>query len=120
MADLTIRDAGLLMDMWLAAHDALSFVQNLSEADFNQSRLHQNAVIRSLEVIGEAANKVSVEAQINLPQIPWREIIGMRHRLIHGYNEVRLDVIWMTVRDQLPSLLTILSDLVPGEGTHKE
>jgi uncharacterized protein with HEPN domain len=69
----------------------------IDEATFLASRLHQNAVIRSLEVIGEAAGKVSPAFRAAQPDIPWREIIGMRHRLIHGYDEARLDVVWRAV-----------------------
>ncbi len=85
MAELSERDTTLLLDMLLADRDAQGFVVGMNEAAFTASRLHQNAVIRSLEVIGEAAGKVSVSARDSLPEIPWREITGMRHRLIHGY-----------------------------------
>jgi uncharacterized protein with HEPN domain len=115
MADLPTRDAGLLLDMLLAAGDARSFVLDLSEAAFLQSRLHQNAVIRALEVIGEAAGKVSPSTRDAYPQIPWREMIGMRHRLIHGYGDVPLEVVWATVQGSLPGLVAALETLVPGE-----
>jgi uncharacterized protein with HEPN domain len=71
--------------------------------------------IRSLEVLGEAAGKVSAATQAGHPDIPWREITAMRHRLIHGYGEVRLDLVWMVVRDRLGPLITKLVGLVPGE-----
>jgi uncharacterized protein with HEPN domain len=66
------RDAALLLDMLLAARDACAFVSGMDEATFAASRLHQNAVIRSLEVIGEAAGKVSRPTQAAHPQISWR------------------------------------------------
>lgn len=88
MAEVPENDAALLLDMLLAARDARSFVAGMDESGFRQSRLHQYAVIRSLEIIGEAAGKVSAATQAMLPDIPWREITGMRHRLIHGYAEV--------------------------------
>ena len=115
MAELPERDAGLLLDMLLAVRDAQGFIAGLDEAAFLRSRLHQNAVIRSLEVLGEAAGKVSATTQAAHPEIPWREITAMRHRLIHGYGEVRLDLVWMVVRDRLGSLITKLVGLVPGE-----
>jgi uncharacterized protein with HEPN domain len=115
MAELPERDAALLLDMLLAARDARSFVEGLDEAAFLASRLHQNATIRSLEVLGEAAGKVSAATQAGRPDIPWREITAMRHRLIHGYGEVRLDLVWMVVRDRLGPLITKLVGLVPGE-----
>jgi uncharacterized protein with HEPN domain len=113
MADLPARDAALLLDMLLAARDAQSFVEGLDEAAFRASRLHQNAVIRSLEIIGEAAGKVSAATQAAHPQIPWRDITGMRHRLIHGYGEVRLDIVWTVVREHLDPLLVELKRLIP-------
>jgi uncharacterized protein with HEPN domain len=115
MADLPERDAALLLDMLLAARDAQGFVEGLDEAAFLASRLHQNAAIRSLEVLGEAAGKVSAGIQAAHPEIPWREITGMRHRLIHGYGEVRLDLVWMVLRDRLDPLIAELAALVPGE-----
>ncbi|CAN5773603.1 hypothetical protein BH23GEM3_BH23GEM3_03920 [soil metagenome] len=108
MAELPERDAALLLDMLLAARDARSFVENLDEAGFLASRLHQNAAFRSVEVIGEAAGKVSAATSAAHPEIPWREITGMRHRLIHGYGEVRLDLGWMVLRDRLGPLISVL------------
>lgn len=116
MAELPRRDAALLLDMLLAARDVGSFVEGLNEAAFLTSRLHQNAVIRSLEVIGEAAGKVSVETQTAHPEIPWREITGMRHRLIHGYAEVRLDLVWVVIHDRITPLIAALEPLVPADG----
>ncbi len=116
MAELPERDAALLLDMLLAARDAWSFVERLDEVAFVASRLHQNAAIRSLEVIGEAAGKVSAATRVAHPEIPWREITGMRHRLIHGYGEIRLDLVWTVLRDHLGPLIAELERLVPGEG----
>lgn len=109
------RDLALLLDMSLAATDAMGFAAGLDEAAFLQSRLHQNAIIRSLEIIGEAATKVSPAFRDAHQQIPWREITGMRHRLIHGYGEVRLDVVWAVVRDDLPDLIASLRPLIPPD-----
>ena len=80
------------------------------------SRLHQNAVIRALEVIGEAAGKVSPAFRAAQPAIPWREITGLRHRLIHGCDEVRLDVVWRVVAERLDPLIVALEPLIRQEG----
>jgi uncharacterized protein with HEPN domain len=85
------RDASLLLDMLPAARDARAFLSGLDEAAFTASRQHQNAVIPSLEAIGEAAGKISHATQATHPDIPWSQIVGMRHRLIHGYRNVRLE-----------------------------
>jgi uncharacterized protein with HEPN domain len=110
------RDAALLLDMLLAARDARGFVAGMDEVAFLASRLHQSAVIRSLEVIGEAAGRVSPESRAAQPAIPWREITGLRHRLIHGYGEVRLDVVWRVVAEQLDPLIAALEPLIGKEG----
>jgi uncharacterized protein with HEPN domain len=99
----------------LAARDAQDFVQGLKESAFLASRLHQYATIRSLEIIGEAAGKVSEAARAAHPEIPWRDITNMRYRLIHGYGDVRLDIVWMVLRDPLGPLIAQLVALVPGE-----
>jgi uncharacterized protein with HEPN domain len=113
MAEPGERDAALLLDMKLAAGDALSFVKGLDEAAFLASPLHQNAVVRSLEIIGEAASKVSAEFRAAHAEIPWRDIIGMRHRLIHGYAGVRLDHVWSVVKDDLGPLISALDPFIP-------
>ncbi len=111
--DMQDREAALLLDMVLAIRDALGFVSGMDEEAFTASRLHQNAVIRSLEVIGEAAGKLLPEFISANPEISWREITGMRHRLIHGYADVRLDVVWAVVHNSLPPLLEALTPLLP-------
>lgn len=115
MAERTVADLSLLLDMKLAAEDVRQFVQGLDEPAFRASRLHQNAVIRSLEVIGEAAGKVSSATQQANPAIPWREIIGMRHQLIHGYAAVRLELVWAVATERLPSLIESLQPMLPNE-----
>jgi uncharacterized protein with HEPN domain len=106
------RDAALLMDMLLAARDARGFIVDLDEQAFFVSRLHQNAVIRSLEVIGEAAGKVSAELRATEPNLPWREMTGLRHRLIHGYADVRMDLVWSVAQQRLRPLIADLERLL--------
>jgi uncharacterized protein with HEPN domain len=115
MAELPDRDAALLLDMLLAAQDAQGFVAGLGKDAFLESRLHQSAVIRSLEIIGEAANNVSPATQAAHSEIPWREITRMRHRLIHGYADVDLDRVWDTVQSHLSPLIALLQRTVPGD-----
>lgn len=111
-AEPSERDAALILDMALAARDAIGLFADLDGAAFLASRLHQNAVIHSLAVIGEAAGKVSTRFRMEHQAIPWREITGMRHRLIHAYADVRLDVVWAVVETHLPLLLATLEWLV--------
>jgi len=109
------RDDALLLDILLAAGDAREFVQGLDWVGFSNSKLHQSAVERCMGIIGEAASQVSKEFQEIHPEIPWRKIIGMRHRLIHAYSEVRLDVVWEVVQNDLPSLIETLKPFIPPE-----
>ena len=115
MADPNLRDAALLLDMKLAAEDAIGFAASLDEAAFQASRLHQNAVIRSSEVIGEAAGNVSAASKAAHPEIPWREVTAMRNRLIHFYADVRLDQVWFVLRHRLDPLIAAVTPLIPPD-----
>jgi uncharacterized protein with HEPN domain len=78
------RDEAYLLDILIAAREASEFVANLTWRQFAESRLHQSAVVKALEIIGEAAGRISIETRRAHPEIPWIEIIGMRNRLVHG------------------------------------
>ena len=82
-------------------------------------RKTQDAVIRNLEMIGEAANKLSPELHSSQPDIPWVDIIGMRNRLIHGYLTVNLDIVWSTVNDVLPGFKAKIAMLL-GPAAHQK
>ena len=109
------RDDALLLDIVISATDAMDFMAGLDKGRFIDSRLHQNAVIRCLEVIGEAANKLSPEIRAVHPDVPWGDMIGMRNRLIHAYNEVQVDIVWQVVSDRLPELVARIRPLLPPE-----
>ena len=106
------RDLGFVLDIILSAEDALEFVEGLDEGAFLRSKLHQHAVIRAIEIVGEAAGKLSPEFRSAHSDVPWKEMIGMRHRLIHAYDKVSLAVVWAVVRDELPTLLPALRRIV--------
>jgi uncharacterized protein with HEPN domain len=82
---------------------------------FEQSELHQNAVIRPLEIIGEAARRLSQQTRDAHPDIPWDQMIGMRNRLIHEYFRVNLTTVWETVRDDLPPSIALIEPLILPE-----
>ncbi len=109
------RDEAYLLDMLLSARDAQSVVEQLTREQFQSRRIHQLAALKALETIGEAASRISDMFRSDHPEIPWREIIGMRNRLIHAYFEVDIDKVWETVQDDLPSLIDHLQLLVPPE-----
>ncbi len=107
------RDEGLLLDMLLAARDATQFVQGITWQQFDASRLHQNAVIKALEIVSEAATRISEETRQAHPEIPWKEIIGMRNRLVHAYFDVDWRAVWDTVHHDFPPLIAMIEPLVP-------
>jgi uncharacterized protein with HEPN domain len=115
MAKLPERDQALLLDMLLAARDAREFLSGMEKEQFLGTKLHQNAVIRSLEVIGEAAGQISRTSTDAIPNIPWRKVTGMRHRLIHDYFDVDLELVWAVAQVELPPLIEILEALVPKD-----
>jgi len=114
MAARKDRDPALLLDMLLAARDAQGFVEGLTEAAFLGSRLHQNTVVRLLEIIGEAASKVTPSSKAAHPDIPWRKMT-VRNRLIHAYDEVQSDLVWTDVQQDLGVLIAALQPLVPDD-----
>lgn len=97
--------------MQLAATDACAFVEGRNKADFLEDKRTQQAVILSLILIGEAATKVMddhAEFTQAHPEIPWRNMRGMRYRIAHGYFDINLDVVWETVLTALAELLNQL------------
>ena len=109
------RDEAFLLDMLIAARDARSFASEVSRDEFDTSRLHQQAIVKALETIGEAAARVSEQTRAAYPAIPWAEIAGMRNRLVHGYFEIDLDKVWDTVQNDVVPLIAVLESLVPPE-----
>jgi uncharacterized protein with HEPN domain len=109
------RDDAYLLDIILYARRAIAHVTGLSLEEFRGSRLHQDAVVHALSVIGEAARCISGEFKAAHHDIPWREIVGMRHRLIHEYFRVNLQIAWDTVHEDLPVLVKKIERLVPEQ-----
>jgi uncharacterized protein with HEPN domain len=104
------RDQSYLEDMLSYARDAIEL---LGDADADALKLDKRsryAVIRAVEVVGEAAAKVSNEGRIALPAAPWRQAVGMRNALIHGYQGLDIGLVVETVRDHFPPLIRLLSE----------
>ena len=93
-----------------AALEALEMVRDSTREDLDTDRKLSLAVVRLLEIIGEAANGPSSEFKLSRTDLPWTGIIGMRNRLIHGYFDLNLDIVWQTIQEDLPFLLENLND----------
>lgn len=109
------RDGAHLLDMLLAARDAAEFSSQITYSQFTNSRLHQNAILKAVEIVGEAASQVSTKTRESQPDIPWGDIVGMRNRLVHAYFEVDFGLVWQTVQEDIPTLITQLERIVPQD-----
>ena len=94
-----------------AAREAVSYANSRSRTDRDSDRKLNLSLVRLLEIIGEAARGVSSEFCRKYPDIAWKKMVGMRDRLIHGYFDVNLDVVWETVTDDLPGLIDQLEKI---------
>jgi uncharacterized protein with HEPN domain len=95
-----------------AAQEAVGYVEGLSREGFDAQRQIQHSVIRCIEIMGEAASRLSPELRQAHPEIPWQDIIGMRNRLIHAYFDIDLDLVWITVSQEIPGLIPQFESLM--------
>ena len=108
------RDEAYLLDILIAARRVLDFTAELTWEEFHRSQLHQFAAVKALEIIGEAASKISEEIREAPPEIPWREMIGMRNRLIHEYTRIDVTKSLGHNSRRYPPLIATIHPLVPG------
>ncbi len=101
-----------LKDMLSHACEAVELLGDPSRGGLKKDRVMQLALTRLVEIVGEAANRVSVATQQKYPEIPWSQIVGMRNRLVHGYDVIDLDLLRDTVAQDLPPLIVTLQQIV--------
>ncbi|MEL6351432.1 MAG: HepT-like ribonuclease domain-containing protein [Cyanobacteria bacterium J06627_28] len=111
--EVSERDAGYIWDMLQAIKHIRQFTQGLSYDDYVSSHLIQSAVERKLEILGEAAGKVSKQLQTTQTGIDWKAINSLRNVIIHQYNEVQSTVIWRIITSKLAPLKAQLEPLLP-------
>ena len=102
------RDKEYLLDIQEAAKLALTYIANKTKEEFLKDIQCQDAVIRRLEIIGEAAGRISEETRNAIPSLPWSEMVGMRNIMIHDYDDVDIVIVWETIQNDLPNLLSTL------------
>ncbi len=95
-----------------AGREAVAYTKGRSRTDLDSDRKLNLSLVRLLEIIGEAASGISQEFRDSHPDLPWRSMVGMRDRLIHGYFDVNLDVVWETITQDLPSLIAHMEKIV--------
>lgn len=107
------QDAAYLWDMQEAAKEAVSILGDKSIETFKKDKVLCRAIERIIEIVGEAARKVSPAYQTQRPEIPWRDIIGQRNIVAHEYGQIDHDLLYKTVRQDMPGLIVVLTRLLP-------
>lgn len=106
-----------------AAREAVSFAQGRTRGDLDTDRQLVLALVKDVEIVGEAATRVAEPARRRLPEIPWERLVGMRNRLVHAYFDINLDIVWKTVTEDLPGLISLLEPAIrhpPGPSPEAE
>ena len=109
------NDKVRLQHMLEHAREAVAMIKCRERGDLRRERMLELSLIRLIEVVGEAAARVSLEGRAKHPLIPWLQVAGMRNRLIHGYDQVDLDILWVTIEDDLPRLILELETILEHE-----
>ena len=111
------RDIESLLDILHAAEKAMMFVGGKTKEEFYEDIECQFAVVRAIEIIGEAARRISEEMVAAHPELPWREMISMRNHIIHEYDEIDLEIVWDTMQKDIPRLISLVKPLVPYDSS---
>jgi uncharacterized protein with HEPN domain len=96
------------------AREAVAMIQGRARSDLHTDRLFQLAITRLVEIIGEAASRVTAQGQARYAEIPWHDVVNTRHRIIHGYDTIDYDIVWRILTEELPSLIAALERALPG------
>ena len=109
-------DRERLRHMLDASREALSFIEGRSSDELLTDRMLLLSLVKEIEIVGEAAARVSNEYRAEARSIPWSVVVGIRNRLVHGYFDLNLDVIWSTLTDDLPPLVVALEKALSESG----
>ncbi|NER19301.1 MAG: DUF86 domain-containing protein [Symploca sp. SIO1C2] len=107
------RDNSYLLDLAKLCQTILRLTETMTEVDFYGDERTQLAVLYEITIIGEVVKRLSNDFRKSHPEIQWRQIAGMRDRLVHDYDEVNLDLVWQVVKKFIPELLEYITPLLP-------
>jgi uncharacterized protein with HEPN domain len=107
-------DSVPMRDMLDHAREAVAIVRQRSRAELDSDRMLQLALRQLVEIVGEAANRVSKEGQARYPDIAWRPAIAVRNRIAHGYDAIDYDIVWRILTEEFPVLIAALERALPG------
>jgi uncharacterized protein with HEPN domain len=112
------RDRVRLQQLADALNSAIRFVQGRECGDLDGDEMLLFALVRAVEIAGEAASQITDETRAQLPDLPWNSMVGMRNRLVHAYFDINRDILWATVTEAAPPLVERLKNVLSaGEGT---
>ena len=111
-------DEAYLVDIALAARRLKRLVLGIDKLAFDASEVHQLAFMKLLQDIGEAASRLSSDARQAVPDVPWRQVVGLRHHLVHDYGGIDVELIWATIQTDIDTLLAAIEPFLPPESRY--
>ena len=108
---MEVKDSARIAHILEAAQDVKNFIQGKDRSSLETEKMLLYAIVRAIEIIGEASSKISSETRSQYPDLPWRDAIGMRNQLIHAYINVDLDIVWKTATVAIPRFIEELKRL---------
>lgn len=108
-----------LIDIKISCTKILNYSKNKTKVEFRKNHLLTDAIERNMEIIGEAGNKIPSIIRKQFPEISWKDIVGMRNKLIHDYLDVDIDIIWDTVKNDIPTLKRGITKILKDLGNKK-
>ncbi|RKY90516.1 MAG: hypothetical protein DRQ01_09075 [Ignavibacteriae bacterium] len=107
------RDKSYLIDIQISAESIVRYIEGKSSSTFYEDEMLQDAVIRRIEIMGEAASRISEDLKSQYPTLPWKKMKAMRNILIHMYDELELEIVWDTITKDIPGLLNEMKKILP-------
>jgi uncharacterized protein with HEPN domain len=112
-------DDALFLDMLIAARKIRQFIQGVSQERFQANDMMQSAILREIQVIGEAARMITEEAKAERKEVPWHALAGMRNRIVHAYFSIDLQIVWDTATQDMPALIEGLERILSDDSGQK-
>ena len=109
------RDLHYLIDILEAREHIATYISDLDYEDFLDSRMVQDAVMRNLQIIGEAVKRLSPELKAEHPDLPWREMAGLRDRIVHDYFGINYEIVWSVIAEEMPVLVPRIEAIADSE-----
>lgn len=109
------RELAYLLDILQSAQLIQEFIQDIDWNRFRRDQMRQDAVVRRIEIIGEATRRISMEFRAQHPEIPWQDIVGVRSKMIHEYDRIDWLEVWKVTQVDIPELIEKITPLVPPD-----